>query len=171
MCGYWPHGHANESLLFLVFVFELEQWHILGEIVVHQVVLPEAVHLSSKHIQWDDHNSFSSGLLALGGFLSAAPLWSSTGDLAKEEQLKEASGLWLRMLFWSQPLQVPGRARQQFHSQGCAGFLLCYWSPGSPWFQAALPHVGCVDKHSAMHPFSGKSHWSTPVLANCYGTH
>ena len=60
---------------------------------MQQVVLPEAVHLPSKHIQWDDHNSFSSGLLVLGFFLSTVPLWSSTGVLAKEEQLKEESGL------------------------------------------------------------------------------
>lgn len=171
MRGYWPHGHADESLPFLAFVFELEQWHILGEIVVQQVVLPEAVHVPSNYIQWDDHNSFSSGFLVFGVFLSTVPLWSSTRDLAKEEQLKEESGLWLRMSFWSQLLQVPGRARDWVHSQGCAGSLLCYWSPGSPWFQAAPPHVGCISKHPTMYPFNRKSHWSTQVLSNCYGTY
>lgn len=46
-------------------VFELEQCHRLGETVMQQVVLPEAVHLPSKLIQLDDHSSLSSGLLVL----------------------------------------------------------------------------------------------------------
>lgn len=169
--GIDPTGMQMRVYSFCCLSFELQQWHILGEVVVQQVVLPEAVHLPSKHIRWDDHNSFSSGLLVSGVFLSPFPLWYSPGDLAKEEQLKEESGLWLRMSFWSQPLQVPGRARGWVHSQGCAGSLLGYRSPGSSWFQAAPPHVGCISKHPAMYPFSRKSHWSTQVLSNCYGTY
>lgn len=39
------------------------------QLLLQQAVLPEAVHLPSKHIQWDDHNSFSSGLVVFGVFL------------------------------------------------------------------------------------------------------
>lgn len=135
------------------------------KLLLQQAVLPEAVHLPSKHIQWDDHNSFSSGLVVFGLFLlSAVPLWPSTGDLAKEEQSKAESGLWLTMPFSSQPLRGPSRAREEINFRGCAGSLLCYWSPGSPWFQAAPSHVGCITKRPTIYLFSRKSHRSTQVF-------
>lgn len=40
------------------------------KLLLQQAVLPEAVHLPSKHIQRDDHNSFSSGLVVFGVFFS-----------------------------------------------------------------------------------------------------
>lgn len=97
-------------------------------------------------------------------FLSAVPLWPSTGDLAKEERSKAESGLWLRMPFSSQPLRGPSGATEEINFQGYAGSLLCYWSPRSPWFQAAPSHVGCITKHPTIYLFSRKSHRSTQVF-------
>lgn len=48
--------------------------------------------ISHENIQQDDHNTYSSGLLGFDFFLSAVPPWSSPGDLAKREHLKEESG-------------------------------------------------------------------------------
>lgn len=134
------------------------------EIDVQQVVLPEAAHLPSKYIQWDDHTSFSSGLIFFGVFfLWSVSLWSSTGDLAKEEQWKKNQECLSDLNLYR--FQV-GQERRDGDMLG-----LCFVTEALDLlFRAALPHVGCISKLPTMYPFNRKSHSSTQVPSNCYRT-
>lgn len=133
-----------------LWLFEIDQWHILGETVMQQVVLPEAIHLPSKLSQWDNHNCFSSGLLVLSWFCLVGVFLGVTyyyfflpadavfhWGFSKRRAVK----WWIRSVTQTDPrdLQVPGRARDCVDFQACASSLLCSWSHTSLIFSAANP--------------------------------